>query len=67
VPPAQLAEVVTKVLPNAVVRTFAAAADAWHAARAAAGPGDLVCVTGSVFLAGELRPLMLADASATRR
>ncbi len=29
-------------------------ADAWHQARAAAGPNDLICVTGSVFLAGEM-------------
>ncbi len=35
-------------------------ADAWRAARAEAGPGDLICVTGSVFLAGELRPLLTA-------
>jgi dihydrofolate synthase/folylpolyglutamate synthase len=34
---------------------FATAAEAWQAARAAAGPDDLICVTGSVFLAGELR------------
>jgi hypothetical protein len=26
----------------------------------AAGPEDLVCVTGSVFLAGEVRPLLQA-------
>jgi dihydrofolate synthase/folylpolyglutamate synthase len=31
-------------------------AEAWRSARAAAGPDDLVCITGSVFLAGELRP-----------
>jgi dihydrofolate synthase/folylpolyglutamate synthase len=37
------------------------AADALHAARALAGPDDLLCVTGSVFLAGELRPLLVAD------
>ena len=35
------------------------AADAWQAARALAGPSDMVCITGSVFLAGELRPLLL--------
>lgn len=35
------------------------AAEAWRLARAAAGPDDLVCVSGSVFLAGELRPLLL--------
>jgi dihydrofolate synthase/folylpolyglutamate synthase len=28
---------------------------AWDAARSEAGPNDLVCVTGSVFLAGELQ------------
>jgi dihydrofolate synthase / folylpolyglutamate synthase len=34
-------------------------AEAWSAAREAAGPDDLICVTGSVFLAGELRPLLV--------
>jgi dihydrofolate synthase/folylpolyglutamate synthase len=38
-----------------------APAEAWRAARDAAGPDDLVCVTGSVFLAGELRPLLLEE------
>ena len=38
---------------------FDDAAEAWRAARAAAGPDDLVAVSGSVFLAGELRPVML--------
>ena len=36
------------------------AAEAFLAARSTAGPDDLICVTGSVFLAGELAPL-LAD------
>jgi dihydrofolate synthase/folylpolyglutamate synthase len=67
VPPDKLAEVVRKILPNAEVWTFDTAADAWHAARADAGPADLLCVTGSVFLAGELRPVMLPDAAPTRR
>jgi dihydrofolate synthase/folylpolyglutamate synthase len=34
-------------------------AEAYGAARAAAKPDDLICVAGSVFLAGELRPLLL--------
>jgi dihydrofolate synthase/folylpolyglutamate synthase len=34
---------------------------AWAQARSAAGPDDLICVTGSVFLAGEIRPLLLKD------
>ncbi len=33
-------------------------ADAWRQARTAASSDDLICATGSVFLAGELRPLM---------
>jgi len=35
---------------------------AWQAARAAAGLADLICVTGSVFLAGQLRPVLLEEA-----
>jgi dihydrofolate synthase/folylpolyglutamate synthase len=35
--------------------------EAWHRARDAARPDDLICVTGSVFLAGELRPTLLAE------
>jgi dihydrofolate synthase / folylpolyglutamate synthase len=33
--------------------------EALDAARAAAGADDLICVTGSVFLAGELRPTLV--------
>ncbi len=29
--------------------------------RGAAGPDDLICITGSVFLAGETRPLLTAE------
>ncbi len=36
------------------------AAEAWQLARREAGEHDLICVTGSVFLAGELRALMAA-------
>lgn len=32
--------------------------DAWRLARAEAKPSDLICATGSVFLAGELRPVI---------
>jgi dihydrofolate synthase / folylpolyglutamate synthase len=38
---------------------FPTAAHAWQAARNLAGPSDLICITGSVFLAGELRPLII--------
>lgn len=37
----------------------ATSTDAWRQARAAAGPDDMICITGSVFLAGELRPVIL--------
>lgn len=36
-------------------------AEALQAARGAAGPEDLICITGSVFLAGELRPLLVDE------
>jgi dihydrofolate synthase/folylpolyglutamate synthase len=34
--------------------------EAYRAARAAAAPDDVIVITGSVFLAGELRPLLIA-------
>ncbi len=43
-------------LPHTICPT---ARDAWRAARERAGPDDLICVTGSVFLAGELRPVLV--------
>lgn len=63
VPPEQLADLWRRhaSIPCTVC---ASAAAAWEAARAAAGPDDLVCITGSVFLAGELRPVLMASALA---
>jgi dihydrofolate synthase/folylpolyglutamate synthase len=57
-PAEQLAEMLRRVadLPASV---HATTAEAWQAARASAGPEDLICVTGSVFLAGEVRPLLI--------
>ena len=60
VPPEQLAETLAAVWPGRSAGVYATAAAAWRAASSAAGEDDLVCVTGSVFLAGELRPLLLA-------
>jgi dihydrofolate synthase/folylpolyglutamate synthase len=34
--------------------------DAWKVAQAIADPEDLICITGSFFLAAELRPLLIA-------
>ena len=58
VPPEQLAELLPAGagLPATLCPT---PAGAYHAARNQAGPDDLICITGSVFLAGELRPLLV--------
>lgn len=37
--------------------------EAWRRVRAAAGPDDLICVTGSFFLAGELGPVVRGETS----
>lgn len=58
-PPARLAE----LLPPRRLGSFTVvdkAVEACRQARAQAGPDDLLCITGSVFLAGELRPHLLA-------
>src|SRR5262249_27566555 len=58
VPPERLAEMWRRAGARPC-SLFATAGQAWHTARAAASADDLICVTGSVFLAGELRPLLL--------
>ncbi len=58
VPPEQLLELWRRSSDRPAT-VHATASEAWQAARAAAGPDDLICVTGSVFLAGELRPQLL--------
>jgi dihydrofolate synthase/folylpolyglutamate synthase len=58
VPPEKLAEVLADIAPGTPFATHATAADAWQSAREATRPDDLVCITGSVFLAGELRPAL---------
>jgi dihydrofolate synthase/folylpolyglutamate synthase len=60
VPPEKLAATLAEVAPGKPFTTHSGSHAAWAAARAAARPDDLVCVTGSVFLAGELRPLLTA-------
>jgi dihydrofolate synthase/folylpolyglutamate synthase len=58
VPPEDLLELAPETVPCTVCPTSEAA---WLAARSVAGPHDLICVTGSVFLAGELRPILVRD------
>jgi len=55
VPPEKLAEVLQDVSPGKAFSLHETSHEAWDAARAAATPDDLICVTGSVFLAGELQ------------
>jgi dihydrofolate synthase/folylpolyglutamate synthase len=62
-PPEQLAELL-RAAGGSSMTLCRAPADAWESARRLAGADDLICVTGSVFLAGEMRPL-LAKATAS--
>ncbi len=55
VPPETLAEVLLEVAPGKAFRLHETSKGAWDAARAATTPDDLICITGSVFLAGELQ------------
>jgi dihydrofolate synthase/folylpolyglutamate synthase len=58
VPPDQLADLLRAVEgPPATI--YHSPVEAFHAVRAAAKPEDLICIAGSVFLAGELRPLLM--------
>src|SRR5579883_67192 len=59
VPPEKLAAVLKHIAPGKPFSTHATSLDAWHAAQATARDNDLVCITGSVFLAGELRPMLV--------
>jgi dihydrofolate synthase/folylpolyglutamate synthase len=60
VPPEQLAGL-WRAASSAPVTVCATPAEALEAARTAAAAADLVCVTGSVFLAGELRPRLVEE------
>ena len=57
VPPERLGELLAARAPHRTLRLFPSSLDAWEAARADADPEDLICITGSVFLAGELQRL----------
>jgi dihydrofolate synthase/folylpolyglutamate synthase len=63
VPPEQLAA----MLPPEVERVLCPTpADAWNAAVSDATPETLVVIAGSVFLAGELRPLIMENRNEIR-
>jgi len=58
VPPERLGVVLAQVAPGTSFSIHPTAAEAWEVAGSRAAENDLVCITGSVFLAGELRPLL---------
>ena len=60
VPPDKLAEVVAEVVVDAQVTVHATPIAAWRAARVTVPVTGLVCITGSAFLAGELRSAAFA-------
>lgn len=62
VPPERLAEVMEKIDPKKRARVFPVARDALDSARETAQADDLICITGSFFLAGELRPWLVNGA-----
>ncbi len=57
-PPEQLAALVPQA-KRSTAFLCSDSAQAWDRVRAEATPADLICVAGSVFLAGELRPMIL--------
>lgn len=60
VDPAQLVETLREVAPGKPATAHQSSQEAWRAVRKSARKEDLLCVAGSVFLAGEMRPLLLA-------
>ena len=58
VPPERLADIL-RANGGLAATVCPTPTEAYRAARAAAGADDLICITGSVFLAGELRPLLV--------
>lgn len=63
VSPKVLDDLLASIAPNRRRTVYTTAAEAWAAARRIAGDDDLVCVTGSVFLAGELQPILAGGAT----
>jgi dihydrofolate synthase/folylpolyglutamate synthase len=60
VSPEELADILGRV-SDIPYTTCLSASEAWCAARAVARPDDLICITGSVFLAGEMRSLLVLN------
>jgi dihydrofolate synthase/folylpolyglutamate synthase len=59
VAPEQLAAVLAKLSPQKPQTIHESSSAAWLAARSASKSEDLICITGSFFLAGELRRMLV--------
>lgn len=57
VDPQKLAEMLARLAPGKPFTIHTTSAEAWSSARSQAAPQDLLCITGSVFLAGEMRSI----------
>jgi dihydrofolate synthase/folylpolyglutamate synthase len=65
-PRAVAPEELVKLMPvDSYLALYGSALEAWQAVRGEAGAKDVICVAGSVFLAGQLRPV-IGEASAKR-
>lgn len=60
-PPDKLAQMLEEAWPAARITLHDNAIDALAEARSASAPDDLIVISGSVFLAGELRPLLVGS------
>lgn len=64
VPPGVLATAAREMLLNVTISQHDSAASAWASAWAGVPAGGLICVAGSAFLAGELRPVIFTQLAA---
>ena len=66
VAPEKLAQIAAVAAPRCELSVHATSTEAWNAAKSEAKPEDLICITGSMFLVGELRPLLTASGVAAK-
>ncbi len=64
--PSVLAEALARGEPAAPIRVVEEPREAVRLARRSCGPEDLLCVTGSIYLAGVARPMLAAPAASVR-
>lgn len=61
VPAEQLADVFRETAPHVVLEIVKSPLDAWRRAKEVTPSDGLICITGSFFLAAELRPVVLKE------